>query len=411
MTTIVTRAGKGSPLTHTEVDTNFTNLNTNKFETAAIPLGTLAAPSISFVGDANTGAYSPGADTLAFVTAGSNRVHITSAGLVGIGTSSPGALLHLASSSTTAYSGTAFNTSRLYLSGGAGTGAYNSIGFTNAANAEGLIGFVQNASGYGDFVVQSYAGSYGEKFRITSAGLVGIGTTSPGSALHVVGTDIRFSNSVNASFIGSISHDASTTGNSFYNCQDTGGHVFQLNGTEKARIDSSGRLLVGTSTVLASGFVSIQFDGSVDNGITLKTTYASNASNYLAFTGSGGALAGYIQQTGSTTVSYVTTSDYRLKENVSLIGDSITRLQQLKPRRFNFISEPDRIVDGFLAHEAQAVVPECVTGEKDEVDDDGTPVYQGIDQSKLVPLLTAALQEAIVKIETLEQRLTAAGID
>ena len=88
MTTIVTRAGKGSPLTHTEVDTNFTNLNTAKLETAAIPLGTLAAPSISFTGDANTGVYSPGADTLAFVTAGANRLHITSGGLVGIGTTS-----------------------------------------------------------------------------------------------------------------------------------------------------------------------------------------------------------------------------------------------------------------------------------------------------------------------------------
>jgi hypothetical protein len=186
---------------------------------------------------------------------------------------------------------------------------------------------------------------------------------------------------------------------------------FAINGTEAARIDSSRRLLVGTSTVLTSGFVSIQFDGNAYNGITLKTTYASNASNYLAFTGSGGALAGYIQQTGSTTVSYVTTSDYRLKENVSLIGDSITRLQQLKPRRFNFISEPDRIVDGFLAHEAQDIVPEAITGEKDAVDADGNPVFQGIDQSKLVPLLTAALQEAIAKIETLEQRLTAAGID
>jgi hypothetical protein len=181
-------------------------------------------------------------------------------------------------------------------------------------------------------------------------------------------------------------------------------------GAPRITIDSGGRLLVGTSTVLTSGFVSIQFDGSAYNGITLKTTYASNGSNYLAFTGSGGALAGYIQQTGSTTVSYTTTSDYRLKENVALIGDSITRLQQLKPSRFNFISEPDRIVDGFLAHEAQAVVPECVTGEKDEVDDDGTPVYQGIDQSKLVPLLTAALQEAIGEIESLKARLTAAGI-
>ena len=67
-------------------------------------------------------------------------------------------------------------------------------------------------------------------------------------------------------------------------------------------------------------------------------------------------------------------------------------------------------MDGFLAHEAQAVVPEAVTGEKDAVDDDGNPIYQGIDQSKLVLLLTAALQEALVKIETLEARLTAAGI-
>jgi hypothetical protein len=64
-------------------------------------------------------------------------------------------------------------------------------------------------------------------------------------------------------------------------------------------------------------------------------------------------------------------------------------------------------IDGFLAHEAQAVVPECVTGTKDQIDDEGNPVYQGIDQSKLVPLLTAALQEALAKIETLEARLTA----
>ena len=91
--------------------------------------------------------------------------------------------------------------------------------------------------------------------------------------------------------------------------------------------------------------------------------------------------------------------------------DGITRLQQLNPSRFNFIADPNRTVDGFIAHEAQAVVPECVTGEKDAVDDDGNLVYQGIDQSKLVPLLTAALQEAIGKIETLEARLTAAGIE
>jgi hypothetical protein len=79
----------------------------------------------------------------------------------------------------------------------------------------------------------------------------------------------------------------------------------------------------------------------------------------------------------------------------------------LQVHRFNFLADPDTTVDGFIAHEAQAVVPECVTGTKDEVDDNGNPVYQGIDQSKLVPLLTAALQEALAKIETLEARITA----
>jgi len=112
----------------------------------------------------------------------------------------------------------------------------------------------------------------------------------------------------------------------------------------------------------------------------------------------------------TTATAYNTSSDYRLKENVVPLTGAADRLNQLQVRRFNFIADPDITVDGFLAHEAQAVVPECVTGEKDAVDDDGNPVYQGIDQSKLVPLLTAALQEALQKIEDLEGRLTAAGI-
>lgn len=109
----------------------------------------------------------------------------------------------------------------------------------------------------------------------------------------------------------------------------------------------------------------------------------------------------------ATATSYVTSSDYRLKENVIPVADGITRLQQLKPSRFNFIADPGRTVDGFLAHEVQAVVPEAISGAKDEVDADGKPVYQGIDQSKLVPLLTAALQEAVVRIEALEVKVAA----
>ena len=109
----------------------------------------------------------------------------------------------------------------------------------------------------------------------------------------------------------------------------------------------------------------------------------------------------------TTATSYVTTSDYRLKENVTPVTDGINRLQQLKPSRFNFIAEPGKTMDGFLAHEAAEVVPECVTGEKDAIDADGNPVYQGIDQAKLVPLLTAALQEAIGEIESLKARVAA----
>jgi hypothetical protein len=109
----------------------------------------------------------------------------------------------------------------------------------------------------------------------------------------------------------------------------------------------------------------------------------------------------------SSQVYYNTTSDYRLKENIAPLSDALQKVEQLKPSVFNFIADPDRTVHGFIAHEVQAVVPEAVVGEKDAVDDDGNPIYQGIDQSKLVPLLTAALQEAIAKIETLEAKVAA----
>jgi hypothetical protein len=105
--------------------------------------------------------------------------------------------------------------------------------------------------------------------------------------------------------------------------------------------------------------------------------------------------------------AYNTSSDYRLKENVVPLTGAADRVNQLQVHRFNFIGNPNTTVDGFIAHEAQAVVPECVTGAKDEVDADGNPIYQGIDQSKLVPLLTAALQEAIGRIETLEAEVAA----
>ena len=131
-----------------------------------------------------------------------------------------------------------------------------------------------------------------------------------------------------------------------------------------------------------------------------KSTYAGNY--YFAYmTNSSNGLVGSIRCSTSST-SYNTSSDYRLKENVDYTWDATTRLKQLKPARFNFIADPDTTVDGFLAHEAQAVVPEAVTGTHNEVDDDGVAVMQGIDQSKLVPLLVKTIQELEARITALE---------
>ena len=121
----------------------------------------------------------------------------------------------------------------------------------------------------------------------------------------------------------------------------------------------------------------------------------------------GGAHQGTISSSGGST-TYGTSSDYRLKENVVDLANGITRLKELKPKQFNFIAdETNTLRDGFLAHEAQEVVSEAVAGEKDaEINDKGIG-YQQMDYGKITPLLTAALQEAITKIETLEAKVKA----
>lgn len=106
----------------------------------------------------------------------------------------------------------------------------------------------------------------------------------------------------------------------------------------------------------------------------------------------------------SSSTSYLTSSDYRLKENVVPIENAVARIDNLNPVRFNFIADPDKTVDGFIAHEVTPVVPEAIAGEKDAVDDEGNPVYQGIDQAKLVPLLVAAVQELSARVTALEAK-------
>ena len=171
-------------------------------------------------------------------------------------------------------------------------------------------------------------------------------------------------------------------------------------------IDSSGNLLLGTTTHYGSSYRMSVAPQTGTGGILFKNYSGTNSGVPYAFLNTSDTVVGYIG-TSSTATSYITSSDYRLKENVTDVTDGITRVKQLEPKRFNFIADPDKTVDGFLAHEAQAVVPEAVTGTHNQVDDNGNAVMQGIDQSKLVPLLTAALKESIAKIEALEARVTA----
>ena len=160
----------------------------------------------------------------------------------------------------------------------------------------------------------------------------------------------------------------------------------------------------GSGNNVASFFFNTTDDRDV---VIIRHNGASGGTSrgMINFLNSAGNGVGHIHGTGST-VTYNSVSDYRLKENVVAISDGITRLKTLKPSRFNFIADAETTVDGFLAHEVTAV-PEAITGTKDAVDSDNNPIYQAIDQSKLVPLLTAALQEAVAKIEVLETKVAA----
>ena len=197
------------------------------------------------------------------------------------------------------------------------------------------------------------------------------------------------------------------TGSLELNTDEAAPIVLTTDSTERARLDATGVFMVGQTSAYSdttAGKGIIQCGGKVGDRAGIHCVQNSaNETMAIAFANTASGHAGSIKTTGNTT-SFNTSSDYRLKENIVSISDAITRLKTLKPSRFNFKTDSSRIVDGFLAHEVTAV-PEAITGTKDQVDSDNNPVYQGIDQSKLVPLITAALQEAIAKIETLEAKV------
>ena len=372
---------------------------------------------------------------LQFASNALTAMTIDSSQRVGIGVTSPSAPLEISNSVPI-----------IRLTDSDGTNTYGQISASTAA-----LSFAhRNGASNGQIIFQGLGGGVSDEYaRFDTLGRLLVGTTASASsnaaaAVEVIGntttggmltvgrndTEIAIDNSIGfITFVGNDS-DGGYDQCAAISCFADGNHsntskasrlVFSttqssnISPTERMRIDNGGVLYLGQATT------SIPGSGNTTAGHTMRPGgdafhSASGAPslyvNRSSTTGGivslryNGTQRGSITTDG-TVVAFNTTSDYRLKENVAAVTDGITRLQQLKPSRFNFIENPTKTVDGFIAHEVQDIVPEAVTGEKDAVDEEGNPEYQGIDQSKLVPLLTAALQEAIAKIETLETKVAA----
>ena len=277
-------------------------------------------------------------------------------------------------------------------SGTAGT----AISFTQAMtldNSGNLL--VGTSSSSGKFTVNTGANTPIAFFNNTGAS----------GTYNIISLNGSYSEGTNCGIEGGQSTDSNLYVQSGYVSSTIGNIIFRTGGassyTERMRIDSSGNLLVGaTSTSYSSPRCYVQ---SAANGLTGYTTAnvgytaaayrVDNTNAYLSlfYYNTWASSVGTITTNGSS-VAYNTTSDYRLKENVQPMTGALDTVAKLKPVTYDWIATKEK-GQGFIAHELQAVVPDCVTGQKDAVDAEGKPIYQGVDTSFLVATLTAAIQE------------------
>lgn len=276
--------------------------------------------------------------------------------------------------------------------------------------------------------------TFTQAMTLNSSGSLAVGSTTANRAAANTGISVEgastaiLESNVNASRAGFLYADAaSTIVGEFRNFP----LIFRTNDTERARITSGGDLLVGTTTspsgsLTGAGIVTnalfvartsiisgnasvinVSHSGGIYYGIMLKNE-STNQSNALVFMNSSDAGVGTIAVT-TTSTTYNTSSDYRLKENIQPMTGALAKVAALKPCTYKWKADGSD-GEGFIAHELAEVVPQCVTGEKDAVDEEGKPVYQGIDTSFLVATLTAAIQEQQTIINQLKARLDAANL-
>jgi hypothetical protein len=254
----------------------------------------------------------------------------------------------------------------------------------NADTSDGLK-IVSDTSGEVD--IQANGAT---KIHMASDGKVGIGTSSPDKTLTVEAASDNIFLKQTSGDHGYILDQDNGDGSFSFKRRDSG------TDTERVKFSNDGKVYFNGSTSVATSQTSWRWDIS---GINYQSRTSAGTIQQFR---NGGTAVGSISVAASST-AFNTSSDYRLKENVTYTWDATTRLKQLKPARFNFIADDtNTLVDGFIAHEVSSIVPEAITGTQDAVDEDGNPDYQGIDQSKLVPLLVKTIQELEARITALE---------
>jgi hypothetical protein len=383
--------GTGTPL-RTSFD--YCNLNFTELYTATGPSGNnIVVPgNATITGD---------------LTVATNKLKVTG-GNVGIGTATP---TNYANYTTLTINGT--NGGDIDLTDGGTVRAQlfsESTGLTLSA-VGGLIKFGAGTGGT-------------EKMRLDASGNLGLGIATSAwqsglNAIQFAANGVLYANGTSGSFFGTNFFTDSTGANKYLLSSQFANAYAQLSGahiwynapsgtagntitfTQAMTLGATGNLLLGATTATAQGRQEITFDGVTAQGLNVVDSSAAATSTAIGFVKSAGTRGNILVTAVGTT--YNTVSDYRLKESVKPISGGLARVNALKPSIYNWKSDGST-GEGFIAHELAEVVPTAVSGEKDAVNADGSIKSQGIDMSRIVPILVAAIQELTARVQTLEAR-------